>query len=139
MAPEGCDTFYVLSPVPHQDSGIDWREQAEPYRKSIERFLSSTIMPGLEDEIVASHMLTPRNFEEDLLSVKGNAFGFQPVLMQSAYFRPHNSSEDIEGLYIVGASTHPGAGVPGVLSSAKLLDRLIPAVTPGATAATVAP
>lgn len=126
LAPEGHDAFYVLSPVPHLDSGVDWREQAEPYRKKIAKYLSDTVMPGLEDEIVSSHMLTPIGFREDLLSVKGAAFGMEPVLLQSAYFRPHNDSEDIENLFIVGAGTHPGAGVPGVLSSAKVLERILP-------------
>ena len=126
LAPEGCDAFYVLSPVPHLDSGVDWREQAEPYRRKIMQYLSDTVMPDLEENIVSSHMLTPRGFRQELLSVKGAAFGMEPVLLQSAYFRPHNMSEDIDGLYLVGAGTHPGAGVPGVLSSAKVLDRLIP-------------
>jgi phytoene desaturase len=126
MAPDGCDAFYVLSPVPHLDSGTDWKAQAEPYRKKLEKYLSETILPGLEDSLVCSELLTPREFRDELLSVKGAAFSFEPVLTQSAWFRPHNKSEDLEGLYIVGAGTHPGAGVPGVLSSAKVLDRLIP-------------
>ncbi len=125
MAPSGCESFYVLSPVPHLDSKTDWRKQAEPYRKKIEAYLSSTVLPGLENEVIASRVMTPLDFRDDLLSVKGAAFGFQPILLQSAYFRPHNRSEDIDGLYLVGASSHPGAGVPGVLSSAKLLDRLL--------------
>jgi phytoene desaturase len=126
MAPDGCDGFYVLSPVPHLDAGIDWSVRAEMYRKSIERYLSRTVMPGLESEIVTSRVLTPQGFEDDLLSFKGAAFGMEPVLTQSAYFRPHNKSEDIEGLYLVGAGTHPGAGLPGVLSSARVLDTVVP-------------
>ncbi len=126
LAPDGCDAFYVLSPVPHLDSGVDWRAKAEPYRKAVERYLSRTVMPGLADEVVASRTLTPREFHEDLLSIKGAAFGMEPVLTQSAYFRPHNKSEDIEGLYLVGAGTHPGAGMPGVLSSARVLDTVLP-------------
>ncbi len=126
MAPEGCDGFYVLSPVPHLDAGIDWSVRAEMYRKSIERYLSRTVMPGLESEIVTSRVLTPQAFQDDLLSFKGAAFGMEPVLTQSAYFRPHNKSEDIEGLYLVGAGTHPGAGLPGVLSSARVLDTVVP-------------
>jgi phytoene desaturase len=128
LAPDGHDGFYVLSPVPHLDADVDWTAQAEPYRRKIEAFLSSTILPGLEREIVTSRMLTPLGFRDDLLSVKGAAFGMEPVLLQSAYFRPHNASEDVEGLYLVGAGTHPGAGVPGVLSSARVLDGLLPAV-----------
>lgn len=126
LAPPGCDTFYVLSPVPHLESGVDWKQTAEPYRQKIERLLGETVLPGLRDEIVASEMLTPQGFQDDLLAFRGAAFGVEPVLTQSAYFRPHNKSEDIENLYLVGAGTHPGAGVPGVLSSARVLDALIP-------------
>jgi phytoene desaturase len=135
LAPAGHDGFYVLSPVPHLDADVDWTVEAEGYRRKIEAFLSSTILPGLEHELVTSRMLTPLGFRDDLLSVKGAAFGMEPVLLQSAYFRPHNESEDVEGLFLVGAGTHPGAGVPGVLSSAKVLDGLLPAVerAPGAS------
>lgn len=126
LAPEGCDGFYVLSPVPHLASGTDWSTQTEPYRKSIERYLSRTVLPGLENEIVTSRTLTPQGFHDDLLSFRGAAFGMEPVLTQSAYFRPHNESEDIARLYLVGAGTHPGAGLPGVLSSARVLDSIVP-------------
>jgi phytoene desaturase len=127
LAPAGCDTFYVLSPVPHLDSGTDWSVAAEPYRRAIARALSATVLPGLEESIAVSEVMTPQGFQDDLLSFKGAAFAMEPVLRQSAYFRPHNKSEDIEGLYLVGAGTHPGAGVPGVLSSARVLDGLVPA------------
>lgn len=126
MAPPGCDAFYVLSPVPHLDSGTDWSRQAEPYRKKIARMLSDTILPDLEANVVTSRVLTPQGFLDDYLSLKGAAFGLEPVLHQSAYFRPHNRSEDVEGLYLVGAGTHPGAGMPGVLSSARVLDTVVP-------------
>ena len=125
LAPEGCDTFYVLSPVPHLDSGTDWSEEAESYRKAIAKMLGETVLPGLEENLVESFVMTPKDFQDRLLSYKGAAFGLEPLLTQSAWFRPHNRSEDIEGLYMVGASTHPGAGIPGVLSSAKALDSLI--------------
>jgi phytoene desaturase len=125
LAPEGCDTFYVLSPVPHLDSGTDWKKEAEPYRQAIEKMLEETVLPGLEENLVESFVMTPEDFKDRLLSFKGAAFGLEPLLTQSAWFRPHNRSEDIEGLYMVGASTHPGAGIPGVLSSAKALDSLI--------------
>jgi phytoene desaturase len=126
MAPEGCDAFYVLSPVPHLDSGVDWSRQAEPYRKSIESYLARTLLPDLGYTLATSRVLTPQGFLEDYLSFKGAAFSIEPVLTQSAYFRPHNVSEDILGLYFVGAGTHPGAGVPGVLSSARVLDSVVP-------------
>ena len=125
VAPAGCDTFYVLSPVPHLDSGVDWDVATEEYRKRIETFLSASILPGLSDHIVASQVTTPRDFQDRLLSYKGAAFGMEPILTQSAWFRPHNKSDDIEGLYLVGAGTHPGAGLPGVLSSARVLDRIV--------------
>ncbi len=128
MAPDGCDAFYVLSPVPHLDAGVDWRTEAEIYRKKISRYLADSILPGLEEHLVTSRMFTPREFRDDYLSVKGAAFGPEPVLHQSAYFRPHNRSEDIDGLYLVGAGTHPGAGIPGVLSSARVLDTVVPDV-----------
>jgi len=126
LAPEGCDAFYVLSPVPHLDAGVDWSRHAETYRLKIEKHLESTILPDLSKHIVSSRLMTPVHFKEELLSERGAAFSLEPVLTQSAYFRPHNQSEDIEGLYLVGAGTHPGAGVPGVLSSARVLDSLIP-------------
>ncbi len=126
LAPPGCDTFYVLSPVPHLGSGVDWRAQAEPYRRAISAHLSETILPGLEDQIVTSRLMTPLHFRDRLLSINGAAFSLEPVLWQSAWFRPHNRSEDVEGLFLVGAGTHPGAGLPGVLSSARVLDTVVP-------------
>ena len=127
MAPAGCDTFYALSPVPHLDSGTDWPAHAERYRLSVQRVLERSVLPGLGREIVTSRVTTPLDFQDRLLSYKGAAFGLEPLLLQSAWFRPHNRSEDIEQLYMVGASTHPGAGVPGVLMSAMALDKVIPA------------
>ncbi len=126
LAPDGCDAFYVLSPVPHQDSGVDWSERGEAYRRAIAKRLSERLLPGFEDTIISSRVMTPRDFETDLLSIKGAAFGLEPRLTQSAWFRPHNRSEDVEHLYLVGAGTHPGAGVPGVLSSARVLDTVVP-------------
>ncbi len=130
LAPPGCDGFYVLSPVPHLQSGTDWRAVGEPYRRSIEAYLERTVLPGLRDEIVSSRIFTPLDFKDELLSLFGAAFSFEPVLTQSAYFRPHNASEDVDRLFIVGAGTHPGAGMPGVLSSARVLDTVVP--DPGA-------
>ena len=126
LAPPGCDAFYVLSPVPHLASGTDWTQVAERYRRSIADFLGKTMLPGLQDCVVSSRIMTPLDFRDRLLSVHGAAFGLEPLLMQSAWFRPHNRSEDIERLYMVGAGTHPGAGLPGVLSSARVLDTVVP-------------
>ncbi|MRG94229.1 phytoene desaturase [Polyangium spumosum] len=129
LAPEGCDAFYVLSPVPNLSSGTNWEKEAEPYRKRVEQYLEGALMPGLAKEIVASRVTHPQEFQDRLLSFRGAAFGMEPVLTQSAFFRPHNESEDVERLYIVGAGTHPGAGLPGVLSSARVLDRVVPDAT----------
>jgi phytoene desaturase len=118
----------VLSPVPHLDSGIDWSQAAEPYRKKLEAWLERTLLPGLSRHIVSSRVTTPQHFQDDLLSYKGAGFGMEPRLLQSAWFRPHNRSEDVQGLYLVGAGTHPGAGVPGVLMSAQALETVLPPV-----------
>jgi phytoene desaturase len=126
LAPAGCDAFYVLSPVPHLESGTDWLTAAEPYRRSISRFLNDTLLPGLEKHVVSSRLMTPLDFRDRLSAPHGAAFGLAPLLTQSAWFRPHNRSEEIDGLYLVGAGTHPGAGVPGVLSSARVLDTVVP-------------
>jgi phytoene desaturase len=126
MAPPGCDAFYVLSPVPNLLGATDWARQAEPYRQRVAAYLGRTVLPGLDAALVTSRMLTPREFHSDYLAFRGAAFSFEPVLTQSAALRPHNRSEDVRHLYLVGAGTHPGAGVPGVLSSARVLDRIVP-------------
>jgi phytoene desaturase len=126
LAPPGGDAFYVLSPVPHLDSGTDWQAAAEPYRQRIQQHLEATLLPDLGRHIVTSRMMTPQDFQDRLLSMRGAAFGLEPVLTQSAWFRPHNRSEDVRNLFIVGAGTHPGAGLPGVLSSARILDTVVP-------------
>ncbi len=126
LAPEGCDAFYVLSPVPHLDSGVDWEEMGERYRQAIEASLAETVLPDLGEHIATSRLLTPLDFRDRLMSEKGAAFGLEPILTQTAWFRPHNRSEELDRLYLVGAGTHPGAGLPGVISSAKVLDEVIP-------------
>jgi len=126
MAPPGCDAFYVLSPVPNLLAKVDWTVRAEPYRQAIERHLEATMLPELRRHVVTSRLMTPLDFQNRLASFRGAAFGLEPVLWQSAWFRPHNRSEDIDRLYLVGASTHPGAGLPGVVSSARVLDRVVP-------------
>lgn len=127
LAPEGCEAFYVLAPVPHLGSGTDWAAAARPYRDRIMAFLEERYLPDLSQHIVTEHMIDPRHFQNDLNSYLGSAFSVEPVLTQSAWFRPHNRSEELPNLYFVGAGTHPGAGLPGVLSSAKIADDLIAA------------
>jgi len=129
LAPPGCDAFYVLSPVPHLGSGTDWASRAEPYRAAVQKRLEETVLPGLGECLATSRVMTPQDFRDRLLSLNGAAFSLEPQLFQSAWFRPHNRSEEVEGLYLVGAGTHPGAGVPGVISSAKVLDRIVPAAS----------
>ncbi len=126
MAPEGHECFYVLSPVPHLDADIDWEKVKERYADAILESLEKQLIPDLRKHLVSKLIMTPKDFETDLDAYKGSAFQFEPVLTQSAWFRPHNVSEDVEGLYFACAGTHPGAGLPGVLSSAKVLERVIP-------------
>jgi phytoene desaturase len=126
LAPPGCDAFYVLSPVPHLAPGVDWSVRSEDYRRRIERQLQATLLPNLQQNVVTSRVMTPLDFEQDLLAWRGSAFGMEPLLSQSAWFRPHNRAEDFERFYLVGAGTHPGAGLPGVLSSARVLDAVVP-------------
>ena len=130
LAPEGGETFYVLSPVPHLGADIDWTRAAKPYRDAIMQFLEDNYLPDLQANIVAEHYIDPLHFQGTLNSHLGAAFSVQPTLTQSAWFRPHNRSEDFENLYFVGAGTHPGAGLPGVLSSSKIVEQLIAEVAP---------
>ena len=125
MAPEGCESFYVLSPVPHLGSGTDWTEMAKPYRDAVMQFLEDNYLPDLQENLVVEHYIDPLHFQDVLNSHMGSAFSVQPLLTQSAWFRPHNRSEDFPNLYFVGAGTHPGAGLPGVLSSSKIAEDLI--------------
>ncbi len=126
LAPPGGESFYVLSPVPNQRSGIDWSSEGPHYMDRILEALDRHHLPGLRENLVTHFHVDPTYFENELRSYRGAAFGLEPTLRQSAYFRFHNTSEDIEGLYFVGASVHPGAGLPGVLSSAKVLEKVIP-------------
>jgi phytoene desaturase len=126
MAPAGHDAFYVLSPVPNLRGNTRWADAAAPYFDRLLDTMERRLLPGLGAKLVTSRMMTPEDFQSTLRSADGAAFGPEPTLTQSAYFRYHNRSP-IEGLYFVGAGTHPGAGVPGVLSSAKLLERIVPA------------
>jgi len=125
LAPEGCESFYVLSPVPHLGGDINWESVKEDYAQRILESLEE-VCPDLRKHVITQRIMTPADFESDLDAYLGSAFQFEPILTQSAWFRPHNVSEEVEGLYFAGAGTHPGAGLPGVISSAKLLDKVIP-------------
>jgi phytoene desaturase len=126
VAPEGCDAFYALVPVPNLDSGTDWEAETPKFRDRIVARLEETLLPGLSEHIVSEHIVAPPYFRDTLNSEKGAAFGMEPTLLQSAWFRPHNKSEELDGLFFVGAGTHPGAGLPGVVTSAKVTDSVIP-------------
>lgn len=125
VAPPNGETFYVLSPVPNLEANIDWAQAAKPYRDLIMQFLEDNFLPDLRQHIAVEHVVDPRYFQQTQNNYMGAAFSVQPTLLQSAWFRPHNRSEDFANLYIVGAGTHPGAGVPGVLSSALIVENLI--------------
>ena len=124
MAPKGHDCFYVLVPVPNNQSGINWSEKGEEMKNLVIDKMQN-LMPDLRKNIVEDFYLTPDYFEKELNTKFGSGFSIQPKFTQSAYFRFHNKSEMFDGLYFVGAGTHPGAGVPGVLSSAKVLDKIL--------------
>lgn len=128
VAPEGDDTFYALSPVPHigHDDPVDWTECAESYRANVQKVLEEQMLPGLGDHLSSSLVFTPETFRDRYLSPHGAGFSIEPRILQSAWFRPHNVSEELKGLYLVGAGTHPGAGLPGVVSSAEVLAQLVP-------------
>ncbi|HMB12594.1 MAG TPA: phytoene desaturase, partial [Roseovarius sp.] len=117
VAPKGDDTFYALSPVPHlgHANPVDWQAEAEPYRRKVQKVLEEQLLPGLGDHLTASEVFTPETFRDRYLSPHGTGFSIEPRILQSAWFRPHNVSEEAQGLYLVGAGTHPGAGLPGVI------------------------
>ena len=126
LAPPGCDTFYVLSPVPHLGKlAIDWQRAAPSYAENILSYLERDYMPDLRREIVTQRIFTPQDFKAELNAHFGSAFSLEPRLTQSAYFRVHNRDRNIKGLYFVGAGTHPGAGIPGVVNSAKATAAII--------------
>ncbi|MFT3788904.1 MAG: phytoene desaturase family protein [Tepidisphaeraceae bacterium] len=150
MAPAGCESFYVLVPVPNNqplktqsprqcrglseeaalrpDGSIDWTVMGSVMRDVTIDYLERTILPELRESMVDDFYVTPDHFEKNLNSMHGAGFSIQPIFSQSAWFRFHNKAPGIEGLYFVGAGTHPGAGMPGVLCSAKVLEHLIPSV-----------
>jgi phytoene desaturase len=126
LAPPGHHAAYTLLPVPHNGSGINWQEQGEPLVDTVLKFIDERgYLPGLRERLVHKSFITPDYFQHTLNSCLGNAFGPEPILPQSAFFRPHNRSEDIANLYLVGAGTQPGAGTPSVMMSAKMTARLV--------------
>ena len=128
LAPEGCDSFYVLSVVPNLSSQTDWPAVTEQYRDAIATVLEESVLPDLKQHVVSSKVTTPQDFQDRLWSYKGAGFGLEPILVQSAWFRPHNKCQDVKSLFMVGASSQPGAGVPSVLMSAKMLEQVVPDV-----------
>ena len=125
IAPEGCESFYVLSLVPHLDANINWEETGPRYREGVLEFLEKNYLPDLRSNIIASHHIDPVHFKQDLNSYKGAAFSIKPSLLQTGWSRPHNRSRFIEDLYFAGAGTHPGAGVPAVIASGKIVSELV--------------
>jgi phytoene desaturase len=123
MAPDGQDAFYVLVPVPNNLSKINWANEGDKFKDLVLDKMDKSVLPGIKENVISDFYLTPDYFERDLATLHGSGFSIQPKFSQSAYFRFHNQSEIFENLYFVGAGTHPGAGMPGVLSSAKVLDR----------------
>ncbi|MEL6113367.1 MAG: phytoene desaturase family protein, partial [Pseudomonadota bacterium] len=120
LAPEGCDAYYVLAPVPNtRNVPIDWSVEGPKYRDKIFNYLEERYIPGLSKNLVTSRIFTPDDFTTELNAYAGSAFSIEPILTQSAYFRVHNRDDRIPNLYFVGAGTHPGAGIPGVVGSAK--------------------
>ena len=128
FAPDGCDSFYVLCPVPNLQGEVDWAIEGPRLQQRIVDALDATLLPDLRATITADFFMTPEDFREDYLSRHGAGFSIAPLFRQSAWFRFHNKAEGIKNLYLTGAGTHPGAGLPGVLCSAKVVDALIPAV-----------
>jgi len=120
LAPPGCSSHYVLSPVPHLGNApIDWAVEGPRYQDRIFAYLEKHYMPGLREDLVTSRIFTPDDFHSELNAHLGSAFSLEPTLRQSAWFRPHNRDAVLHNVYLVGAGTHPGAGVPGVIGSAK--------------------
>ena len=125
MSPNGQDAFYVLVPVPNNLSNINWSNEGEKFKDLILDKMDKSVLPGIKENVVSDFYLTPDYFEKDLATLHGSGFSIQPKFSQSAYFRFHNQSEVFDNLFFVGAGTHPGAGMPGVISSAKVLDKIL--------------
>jgi phytoene desaturase len=126
MAPEGCSTFYALAPVPHMGKlPVDWDVQGPIFAEQILAEIEKRLIPDLRERIITQFHYAPPDFVSDLNAYKGSAFSLEPLLTQSAWFRAHNRDDVIPNLYLVGAGTHPGAGIPGVVGSAKATARLM--------------
>ena len=125
MAPKNCDCFYVLSPVPNLKNNIDWKNYGKIYQEKILIALEKSILPDLHKNLKVCFHMSPNDFKNDYNSLYGAGFSVSPIFRQSAWFRFHNKSEDFKNLYFVGAGCHPGAGVPGVISSAKVLENIL--------------
>jgi phytoene desaturase len=125
LAPADCDAWYALAPVPHLGGAIDWNIAAPRLRNAIVESLEARVLPQLSAHIESESWIDPRYFRDELCSHLGSGFAMEPRLAQSAWFRPHNRSEDVENLYLTGAGTHPGAGIPGVISSGTIVANLI--------------
>ncbi len=126
MAPESCDTFYVLAPVPNKKAKIDWKKAGEMVRRQVEKQLENSLLPELSKCIEVSHFVSPDDFEDKFNTLWGCGFSIAPLFRQSAWFRFHNKSEELKNLYFCGAGTHPGAGVPGVVASARVIEKIVP-------------
>ncbi len=133
VAPDGDDCFYALSPVPNlkSDNPVDWAQETAAYKDKMRKVLEG-IIPGFSEKVVSEYILTPQDFKSRYLSPHGAGFSLEPRIFQSAWFRPHNISEDFKNLYLVGAGTHPGAGIPSVVTSSEVLSQLVPDFVKGA-------
>ena len=125
FAPEGCDSYYVLCPVPNLQGKINWKDESEKLKTRIVNELSKTIMPNLKENITDVFWMSPDDFSKDYNSMHGSGFSIAPIFTQSAWFRYHNKDKKLKNLYFSAAGAHPGAGIPGVLSSAKVVENII--------------
>ena len=125
FAPKGCDSFYVLCPVPNLQGKVDWKVEGDKLRERIIESLDKTILPKLKQSICNDFYMTPNEFKNQYRSMHGAGFSIAPIFLQSAWFRYHNKDRHIDNLYFASSGAHPGAGIPGVLSSAKVVENII--------------
>ena len=129
FAPKECDSFYVLCPVPNLQGDVNWEKEGPDLQHRIITALEKTIMPGLHDALTDDFYMTPEDFKKNYRSMHGAGFSISPTFTQSAWFRYHNRDPHLDNLYFAAAGAHPGAGMPGVLCSAKVVDKLVEAET----------